>query len=80
MNTVQSAWDDIVRLAEQSTLVSGAIALIMVGTACYLWATGQQVPDPLMAVLTVVVGFFFGAKTQKTIQAKQGGGRWLHIE
>ena len=59
-------WD----LLDKSTLVSGIIALALVGTCCYLWATGQPVPDLLASVLSVVIGFFFGAKTQKAINAR----------
>ena len=49
-------------LFESSVIVSGLIALAMVGVACYLWVTGQEVPDPLFVLLGTVVGFFFGSK------------------
>lgn len=53
-------------LLEQSTLISGIIALGLVGTSCYLAITGQPIPDMLAAATMAVVGFFFGAKTEKS--------------
>ena len=52
-------------LLEQSVLVSGGIALMCVGTMCYLAAVGQPVPDILGQVVLAVVGFFFGSKVQQ---------------
>ena len=49
----------------QSTLTSGAIAMCLVGTACYMWATGGSVPDQLYALLYGVVAFFFMSKAAK---------------
>jgi len=53
------------RLLEQSVLISGALALSLTVTACYMWASGRAVPQELYAVLGVIVGFFFGARSQK---------------
>jgi len=52
-------------LLEQSTITSGLIALVLVGTACYLSAMGQEIPEPLTIALGVVVGFFFSDKASK---------------
>lgn len=53
-------------LLRESVVVSGLVALAMVFVACYLWATGQTVPEPLFVLLGTVVGFFFGAKAGTT--------------
>lgn len=50
------------RLMERSVIISGTIATLMVVTACYIWATGGNVPDELYQLLILVVSFFFGAK------------------
>lgn len=56
-------------LLEKSTLVSGAVTLLLVGTACYLFAIQAPVPDLLGYALTTILGFFFGAKVQKASDA-----------
>jgi len=58
---MQKFWD----LLSQSVIVQGFITALFVGTTCYLWATGQPVPQELWTANTVVLGFFFGAKTQQ---------------
>lgn len=59
--------DTFVRLLEKSVLVQGLITAAFVVTTCYLWATGQPVPDQLWTANTIVIGFFFGAKTQQSV-------------
>lgn len=54
-------WD----LVKQSVIVQGAVTLAFVGTVCYLYATGQEVPSTLIQFAGVVVGYFFGAKQQQ---------------
>lgn len=56
-------WD----LLRENVLVSSIIAVAMVGTACYMWATGQLIPDALEACLMLVLGYFLGAKAQQAI-------------
>lgn len=54
-------------LIKSSVIVQGIVTLALVGTTCYLYATGQPVPDTLLQLDGVVVGFFFGAKIQQKI-------------
>lgn len=54
-------WD----LVKQSVIVQGLVTLGFVGTVCYLYATGQEVPSTLIQFTGVVVGYFFGAKQQQ---------------
>jgi hypothetical protein len=58
---MQRFWD----LLRESVIVQGMITCAFVGTTCYLWATGRPVPQELWTANTVVLGFFFGAKTQQ---------------
>lgn len=55
-------------LVKESVVIQGILTLILASTACYLWATGQPVPSELWTALSVVLGFFFGAKTQQAIK------------
>lgn len=54
-------WD----LVRKSVIVQGIVTLAFVGTVCYLYATGQEVPSTLIQFTAVVVGYFFGAKQQQ---------------
>ena len=54
-------WD----LLRDSIIVQGIITLALVLTCCYLWWTQQPVPDNLWTALTIVLGFFFGAKARQ---------------
>ena len=51
-----------VDLFERSVIFQGILVLMIAGTYCYMVASGQQVPDALLHLLEVMVGFFFGAK------------------
>lgn len=54
-------WD----LLKDSTLFQGFITLALVGTTCYLWIMGYEVPQELWTADTIVLGFFFGSKAQQ---------------
>lgn len=57
-------WD----LVRDSTIVQGTITLAVVGVTCYLWATGQPVPDQLWTADGIILGFFFGAKATQIVR------------
>lgn len=57
-------WD----MVRDSTIVQGAITLAVVGVTCYLWATGQPIPQDLWTADSIILGFFFGAKVQQAIK------------
>lgn len=57
----------LVALLRESVLVQGLITAAFVITTCFLWATGREVPDQLWTANTIVIGFFFGAKTQQVV-------------
>ena len=61
--------DRLLTMLEKSTIVSGALALGIWGAVGYLACTGRPIPDILANAALIIVGFFFGAKTQGTGQA-----------
>jgi len=56
-------------LFEKSVILQGIITVGFVGASLYLWLTGQPIPDALSQGLWVVLGFWFGTKTQSVIEA-----------
>ena len=46
----------------ESIITQALITVAVVGVWLYLIATGQQVPENLSGVLTLVIGFYFGSK------------------
>jgi len=52
-------------LLEKSVIVSGLIAVGVVGAIIYLACTAQPIPDLLGNSALIIIGFFFGAKTQR---------------
>lgn len=52
-------------LWEKSTIVSGLIALAMVGASIYCIVAGITLPDYFQIALGVIIGFFFSDKAKK---------------
>jgi len=57
-------------LFKSSVIVQALIALILLATICYLYATGQEVPGQLTTFFGVVLGFYFGSKVQTSIMRR----------
>lgn len=55
-------------LVKESVIVQGTVTLIMVGTICYMYVNGLEVPDALTVAFGTILGFYFGSKSQNTIQ------------
>ena len=49
-------------LFERGIIFQGLLVLMISGTYCYVLVMGQAVPGPLLHLLEVIVGFFFGAR------------------
>lgn len=45
--------------------LGGLLAIAVVGTVCYLAASGAKIPDVLGAAVTTILGFFFGTVAAK---------------
>jgi len=55
-------WDAL----KQSLIISGIIALALLGSIVYLAVTGQEIPSILAEGFTLVLGFYFGSKITST--------------
>ena len=50
--------------------VQDIIALFFTGVVGFLWLTGQEVPEGLLNVTLIIIGFFFGDKNAERAQAR----------
>ena len=50
--------------------VQDIIALFFSGVVGFLWLTGQEVPEGLLNVTLIIIGFFFGDKSATRTQAR----------
>ena len=56
----------------RSVIVQSLITAGFVGTSCYLWITGQEVPGDLSKAMWVVLAFWMGSKTHQEAARKAG--------
>jgi len=62
----------LIRLLEESVLVQGSITLVVVATLCYMYLTSQPVPQELVTIVMLVLGYYFGNKVSyQTRKAQQ---------
>jgi len=54
-------------LLMESVIIQGLVTLILVATVSYMFVVGMDVPDTLTSIIYVIIGFYFGSKTQQTI-------------
>jgi uncharacterized membrane protein len=57
--------DKFWELMEQSVIVQGLVTLVFVITACVVMVQGKPVPELLQAALMLILGWYFGSKTQQ---------------
>ena len=50
--------------------VQDIIALFFTGVVGFLWLTGQEVPEGLLNVTLIIIGFFFGDKNATRAQER----------
>ena len=62
----------LAQLFQESVIMQGLLSLLVIGLWGYMIVTGQEVPPELSALVTLVVGFFFGSKLSLT-RANSGG-------
>jgi hypothetical protein len=53
-----------ITLLQESVLIQGVTTLTLVGTLAYMYINEMSVPQDLINVLLLVLGFYFGGKTQ----------------
>ena len=58
---------DFWSLFKESVIIQAVVALVLLTTICYMYATKQEVPGELINFFAVVLGFYFGSKTQASI-------------
>lgn len=58
------------QLFRESTILSGFITVLCIGSLVYLAVSGRPIPDVLVNICLTVVAFFFGSKTTRN-QLKQ---------
>jgi len=58
----------IVELLRESVLIQSIITLVLVITVSLIAVQGYTPPDWLIQILTLVIGFYFGSKTERAIQ------------
>ncbi len=63
-----SVKDSFYALLRESVLVQASVTLILVGALVYLYITGAVVPDDLVSLTLLVVGFWFGSKSQAAVE------------
>lgn len=51
----------------ESVLVQSLVTLFLVVTVCYLSIVGEQLPSTLIEITLLVVGYWFGAKNNVTL-------------
>jgi hypothetical protein len=58
-------------LLASSVIVQATITLCLIVTICTLYLTKQPVPDTLVHMLEIILGFYMGGKVQNTLYKKQ---------
>jgi len=57
-------------LVKESVILQGIVTLLLLSVACYLWAIQAEVPEPLVHLLELIVGFWLGSKVQNVVMRK----------
>lgn len=55
-------------LFEQSVILQGILALLFSGVISYLYLTSKPVPQELVALVSLILGYFFGAKNTQSME------------
>ena len=71
-----SFWDRVLDMFAQSIIIQSTITLLLIGALCALWvfaavnriAVEQVIPKELLNITLLVLGFWFGQKTQVSSQ------------
>ena len=71
--------DKFWRLFEESVIVQACIALAMVITICTMVLLGKEIPDLMTNALMLVLGFYFGSKSEQRVRAWQEGIRAMLV-
>lgn len=56
--------DKFWELFAQSMIIQGVLALMFAVVVCIMYVNGQTVPAELVSLVSLILGYFFGAKNQ----------------
>ena len=59
-------------LLRDSVLIQGIVTLVLVCVICYLTVTGQEIPDLVVNLAGLVIGFWFGSKVEQSVIRSRG--------
>lgn len=57
--------DKFIDLLKSSALVQGSIALVVTSGMIYMYVSGKTVPNELLGIVMIILGYYFGVKTQQ---------------
>lgn len=60
--------DSFYSLLRESVLVQATVTLILIGVMAYMYIDGREVPSDFINITMLVVGFWFGSKSQASIE------------
>jgi len=63
--------DKFWQLFEESVVIQASIALAMTITVCAMVIMGKELPDLMTNALMLVLGFYFGSKSEQRVRAWQ---------
>ena len=55
-------------LLRESVIMQGSLTLMLAGSLCYMYITGQDVPSDLAQLTFAVVAFWMGSKSQHAVE------------
>jgi len=62
----------IIELLRESILIQAAVTLIMVIGMVYMYAIGRDIPSDYLSLLSLIVGFWFGSKSEAKLRKYLG--------
>ena len=60
--------DTFYSLLRESVLVQATVTLILIGVMGYMYIAGREVPNDFVNIAMLVVGFWFGSKSQAAVE------------
>jgi hypothetical protein len=65
---IMSIADKLIELLKESTLIQGTVTIGVIAVICVLYLSNREVPQTLVDIVMVIVGFWFGSKTNLAYQ------------
>lgn len=60
--------DKFWELFQESVIIQGLLTFLLAVTVCLMAIRGQAIPDWLIGFVSIVLGFWFGSKSQHAIE------------